>query len=109
MDSQSPEVQAMAEDATQEGSNDVHAGALGIGAAVGALVAAVWAGSIMLLIVLAFGAALGAVFAGGIAFIGDVWRGRSKDSGDHPAPGLTANEGPAAQRAEAGATSPSSS
>jgi hypothetical protein len=90
MDAQSPEVEAMAEQATQEGSNDVHAGALGIGAAVGALIAAVWAGSIMLLIVLAFGAALGAVFAGGIAYIGDLWRARS-------------------QTTEAGATSASSS
>jgi hypothetical protein len=109
MDAHSPEAEAMAERATQEGSNDVHAGALGIGAALGAIAAAVWAGSMMLLIVLAFGAALGAVIAGGIAFIGDLVRGRSRRSGDHAPPGLTAGAGPAAQRAEAGATSPSSS
>jgi hypothetical protein len=108
MDAQSPEANAMAERATQEGSNDVHAGALGIGAALGALVAAVYAGSFFLLIVLAVGAAVGAVLAGGVAFIGDLWRGRADRSGDHPAPGLSAGGGPAAQRAEAGATSPSS-
>ena len=108
MDAQSPEMDAMAERATQEGSNDVHAGALGIGAAIGAIVAAVWAGSILLLIVLGFGAAVGAVLAGGIAFIGDLVRGRRDQSGDHPAPGFSAGGGPAAQRAEAGATSPSS-
>jgi hypothetical protein len=78
MDAQSPEVHAMAERATQEGSNDVHAGALGIGAAVGALVAAVYAGSFLLLIVLGFGAALGAVLGGGVAYIGDLVRGRAR-------------------------------
>jgi hypothetical protein len=78
MDAQSPEMNAMAEQATQEGSNDVHAGALGIGAAIGVLVAAVWAGSVLLLIVLGFGAAVGAVLAGGVAFIGDLVRGRAR-------------------------------
>ena len=78
MDAQSPEVNAMAERATQEGSNDVHAGALGIGAALGALVAAVYAGSFLLLIVLGFGAALGAVLGGGVAYIGDLVRGRAR-------------------------------
>jgi hypothetical protein len=108
MDAQSPEMDAMAERATQEGSNDVHAGALGIGAAIGALIAAVYAGSFFLLIILAIGAGIGAVVAGGFAFIGDLVRGRRDESGDHPAPGLRAGGGPAAQRAEAGATSPSS-
>jgi hypothetical protein len=77
MDAQSPEANAMAERVTQEGSNDVHAGALGIGAALGVLVAAIYAGSFFLLIVLAIGAAVGAVLAGGVAFIGDLVRGRT--------------------------------
>ena len=98
----------MAERATQEGSNDVHAGALGIGAAIGAVIAAIWAGSVMLLIVLAFGAAAGAVIAGIVAFVGDLWRGRADRSGDHNPPGFRAGGGPAAERAEAGHTSPSS-
>jgi hypothetical protein len=82
MDAQSPEVNAMAERATQEGSNDVHAGALGIGAALGALAAAVYAGSFFLLIVLAVGAAVGAVLAGGVAFIGDLVRERTSATAD---------------------------
>ncbi|MEY2436668.1 MAG: hypothetical protein QOF97_1504 [Acidimicrobiaceae bacterium] len=67
----------MAERATNESALDLHAGALGIGAACGAVAAAIYAGSIILLIVLAFGAAAGAVIAGFVALIGDLRRGRS--------------------------------
>lgn len=56
-----------AEKATNEAAGDIHISALVGGGAVGVVVAALLAGSVILLVVLALGAAIGATAALGIA------------------------------------------
>ena len=77
------------------------------GVVAGVVVAALFAGSIMLVLMLATGAVVGGVVAGGAVLALTAARGRPASSGDHRMPTLSAGGGPEAQRAEAGHTSPS--
>jgi hypothetical protein len=67
--------QGPAHEATNEAAGEMHVSALVGGAAVGVLLAALWAGSVILIVVLALGAAIGAVCALGIASLRQgLWR-----------------------------------
>jgi len=89
---------------TEQAKGTLHGSALGAGAVLGLLVAAVIAGSIFLVIMLAGGAVIGALVFGLIALARD--RVRTSPSGDRPPPTLGVDGGPHAQRAEAGGASP---
>jgi hypothetical protein len=91
----------------QERGGEEHGATMAVGAVAGTLAAALVAGSVILVVVLATGAVVGAVVAGTLALAAAQVRGRRDESGDHPAPGLSPEGGPAAQREEAGHTSPS--
>ena len=83
-----------------------HGSAAATGAIAGVLVAALMAGSLVLVIVLALGAVVGGMVAAAGAVALDGVRGRRTRSGDRPAPTLTPQGEPDAQRAEAGGPSP---
>ena len=102
-----PEADRLAQSATEEMSGELPGAAIGIGAGIGVLLVALWFGSVILVLCLLFGAVLGGLVAVGVSAVVRAVRGRSTASADRPPPGLTANTGPAAQRAEAGAASPS--
>ena len=94
---------------TQSASEQVgsiHGSALATGAVVGTLVAAVVAGSVVLVMILLLGTVLGAMIAGAFALVRENLRGRRTRSGDRPVPRLTPDIGPGAERAEAGGPSP---
>lgn len=89
---------------TEQARNTLHGSALGAGAVLGLLVAAVVAGSVVLVIMLALGAVIGAMVFGLVALARD-WRHR-QPSGDRLPPTLSNDGSPHAQRAEAGGASP---
>lgn len=99
--------EAMAEGASQEASDPLPMKWVAVGAFAGTLVAALVAGSLMLVLLLAFGAILGAVAALLVVFVGRRLRGERGGSPEHGGQSLSLRTGPAAQRAEAGHASPS--
>lgn len=88
--------------------DDLHVGALAIGAGIGTVLAALLVGSVMLLLVLAFGAVAGAVIAAMVSAVLDRRHRATAKAGspDFPPPSLTAGSSPADERREAGHASP---
>jgi hypothetical protein len=81
------QAERQADAATNEAAGEMHVSALVGGAAVGVVLAALWAGSVILLVVLALGAAIGAVCALGVASLRQgVWakKGRGEPARERP-------------------------
>jgi hypothetical protein len=86
--------------------NDLHGAALAVGAGVGLFAVAVVVGSVMLVLVLFFGAVAGAVVAALASLLLDRMRSRRHRPQDFAPPSLTAGSSPADERREAGHASP---